>query len=85
MEKQHQKPEKREKVKKIKKVMLVKRRTWSERALIWAGKTVLILCCFALALVAGLVIGFGVLGQEDWRLVLKMETWKHIYGLVFQD
>lgn len=44
---------------------------------------VLILCAFAL--VAGLTIGYGVMGDGAPADVLKVETWKHIIDIVIKE
>ncbi|MDQ0339444.1 hypothetical protein J2S00_002231 [Caldalkalibacillus uzonensis] len=77
--------EEQEKKKKKQKIMLVKKRLWWQRILLFMAKWLFVFFCFFIALVAGLIVGFGILGKEDWRLVLNIETWKHIYNLVFKE
>lgn len=38
-----------------------------------------------LALIAGLYAGYTVLGKQSGDDVLKWDTWKHLYDLVFAD
>lgn len=67
------------------KMVLVPKRTFKQRLALFAIKWLAILLSFFLATVIGAVIGFGLLGGEDWKLALKWETWKHIYNLVFSN
>lgn len=48
---------------------------------IWLRLIVLIILC-VLALAAGLMIGYGILGDGVPKDALKVETWKHIIDLV---
>lgn len=67
------------------KIVLVARRPWPQRLLFFALKWALILFSFVVALLLGATVGFGLIGGEDWRLVWDLDTWKHIYNLVFAD
>lgn len=46
-------------------------------------KVVLILLFLVLALVGGTYAGYVVLGKQDPGDMLKWETWRHVYDLVF--
>lgn len=48
---------------------------------IWL-RLLLIVIFAAVSLVAGLVVGFGVIGEGDPAEVLKVETWQHIIDIV---
>ncbi len=51
---------------------------------IWL-RLIIVLLLFALCLGAGLAIGYGVIGDGDWRDVFSKETWQHIVDLVKKD
>ncbi|HEY0827954.1 MAG TPA: DNA-directed RNA polymerase subunit beta [Bacilli bacterium] len=38
-----------------------------------------------IALYAGLVIGYSKIGGQEAADILKLETWKHLYDLVFAE
>jgi len=40
--------------------------------------------CFA-ALIAGLIAGYVYIGGEEMQDVWKLETWKHVFDLIFAD
>ncbi|GGK25578.1 hypothetical protein GCM10010965_17840 [Caldalkalibacillus thermarum] len=84
-ERQQLEKEKKQGKEKKKKIMLVRKRPLRQRILLFMAKWLFIFFCFFATLVAGLIVGFGVLGKEDLRLVINIETWKHIYNLVFKD
>ena len=65
------------------KVVLVKKRSLKQRLTLFLVKWLIILFSFFAAVVAGTMVGFGLIGGEDWKLVLEWDTWKHIYNLVF--
>lgn len=44
---------------------------------------ILILCCAAL--IAGAMVGYGVLGDGAPKDVLKRETWEHIIDIVVKE
>lgn len=46
-------------------------------------KWLLIVTCLFLSIILGLMVGYSVLGDGSPLDVLKIETWKHIYDLVF--
>jgi len=73
------------KPKKKVKVVLVARRPWPQRLLFFGLKWVFLFFCLFLALLLGATVGFGLIGGEDWRLVWDLDTWKHIFYLVFAD
>jgi len=61
-----------------------------------AGRTILLIIwmCFKLllipaacvaALIVGLAIGYVVLGDQPLSDVFEVETWKHMYDLVFAE
>ena len=47
---------------------------------IWLRLIVITILC-VLALIVGLIVGYGVLGDGDPLDVLKLETWKHIWNI----
>lgn len=51
---------------------------------IWMRIIVVLLLC-AIALIMGLMIGFGVVGDGVWEDVLKRETWQHIIDIVKKE
>lgn len=51
---------------------------------IWLRMIVILLLAVS-ALVAGLMIGYGVIGDGNPTDVLKKETWQHIIDLVIKD
>jgi len=46
-------------------------------------KVFLVLACALIALVAGLMIGYGVLGGQNPLQALNVDTWQHLYRMVF--
>lgn len=38
----------------------------------------------ALSLAAGAMVGYGVIGDGEPMDALKIETWKHIYDIIFE-
>lgn len=51
---------------------------------IWLRLIVVILLC-ALALMIGLMIGYGILGDGSPTDILKMDAWKHIVDIVKKE
>ncbi|WP_085506236.1 DNA-directed RNA polymerase subunit beta [Thalassobacillus devorans] len=47
---------------------------------IWLRLIVITILC-VLALIVGLIVGYGVLGDGDPLDVLKLETWEHIWNI----
>ncbi|MWC27217.1 DNA-directed RNA polymerase subunit beta [Paenibacillus sp. MMS18-CY102] len=37
------------------------------------------------ATIAGLYVGYSVLGKQPSGEVFQVETWKHVYDLIFSD
>ncbi|MFC3799790.1 DNA-directed RNA polymerase subunit beta [Cohnella sp. GCM10012308] len=53
--------------------------------IVWTSVKVLLIPVFCiLALLAGLGIGYAVLGKQDWSDVFDWNTWKHMYDLIFE-
>lgn len=51
---------------------------------IWLRVITVLICCVA-ALAAGLVIGFGVIGDGEPSDALNIETWEHIIDFITKD
>jgi len=53
--------------------------------IVWTSVKILFIpvLCIA-ALIAGLGIGYAVLGKQDWSDVFDWNTWKHMYDLIFE-
>nr|WP_255654547.1 DNA-directed RNA polymerase subunit beta [Cohnella sp. REN36] len=52
--------------------------------IVWTTVKILFIpvLCVA-ALIAGLAIGYVVLGKQQWSDVFDWNTWRHMYDLVF--
>ncbi|WP_313731474.1 DNA-directed RNA polymerase subunit beta [Cohnella nanjingensis] len=52
--------------------------------IVWTSVKILFIpvLCVA-ALIAGLAIGYVVLGKQQWSDVFDWNTWRHMYDLVF--
>ncbi|NSL52048.1 DNA-directed RNA polymerase subunit beta [Calidifontibacillus erzurumensis] len=50
---------------------------------IWL-RFVIVAILLVLSLVAGLMVGYGVIGDGQAIDALKISTWKHLYDLVFE-
>lgn len=37
----------------------------------------------AAAVITGLIIGYAVLGEQDGSEIWSLETWKHLFDLIF--
>lgn len=46
-------------------------------------RIVLVLLFLALAVVAGMAVGYTVLGKQELGDVWEWNTWKHVFDLVF--
>lgn len=46
-------------------------------------RVILVLIGFVVALIAGLTIGYAILGKKNISDVLYPETWAHVFQLVF--
>lgn len=51
---------------------------------IWL-RLIVVLLLAAIALIVGLMVGYGVLGDGAARDALKMETWQHIIDIVKKE
>ncbi|MYL34248.1 DNA-directed RNA polymerase subunit beta [Pontibacillus yanchengensis] len=51
---------------------------------IWLRIIIVLLIC-ALALLAGVMIGYGVIGEGNPLDALKLETWEHIIDIVTRE
>ncbi|MFD2672044.1 DNA-directed RNA polymerase subunit beta [Marinicrinis sediminis] len=49
------------------------------------GKRLLVPTLCLIALMAGLYVGYVVIGAGDAGDVWKMSTWKHVFDLIFAD
>lgn len=53
--------------------------------IVWTSvKIVFIPLLCIVALLAGLGIGYVVLGKQEWSDVFDWNTWKHMYDLIFE-
>lgn len=71
--KQHQKAEKKKQIKPRRRVFPI-----------WLRLIVVILLAAA-ALMAGLMIGYGLLGDGNPLDALRLETWQHLIDIVMQE
>lgn len=69
---------------KKKAVRIRKKRPWWQKLLLFIAKWLFILLCLLAAIIVGMVVGFSVIGDGEWREVLSIELWQHIYDLVFK-
>lgn len=46
-------------------------------------RIVLIILLLAAALIAGTVVGYVVLGKQDVSDIWHLDTWRHVFDLVF--
>ncbi|RKQ34352.1 DNA-directed RNA polymerase subunit beta [Oceanobacillus halophilus] len=51
---------------------------------IWL-RIILLIIFAAAALVAGLMVGYGIMGDGNPTDILKTETWQHIIDIVFKE
>ncbi|KGX93904.1 hydroxymyristoyl-ACP dehydratase [Pontibacillus halophilus JSM 076056 = DSM 19796] len=81
----HEKPEKKEQKESSKQGKKKETKTKYRRRLlpIWL-RIVIVLVTSILALLAGMMIGYGVLGDGNPLDALKVDTWKHIFDLVMK-
>ncbi|WP_258171043.1 DNA-directed RNA polymerase subunit beta [Paenibacillus sp. R14(2021)] len=62
-----------------------KKRHPAVRALRWTLlKSIVPVLCVA-AVIAGMYIGYAVLGKRPGAEIFDIDTWKHMYDLVFAD
>lgn len=62
-----------------------KKRHPAVRALRWTLlKSIVPILC-VVAVLGGMYIGYAVLGKQPAGEVFKVETWKHMYDLIFAD
>ncbi|NBD26742.1 DNA-directed RNA polymerase subunit beta [Paenibacillus glycinis] len=62
-----------------------KKRHPAVRALRWTLlKSIVPILC-VLAILGGMYIGYAVVGKQPGGDILKIETWKHMYDLIFAD
>lgn len=50
---------------------------------IWL-RLIIVAVLTALSLAAGAMVGYGVIGDGEPMDALKIETWKHIYDIIFE-
>jgi hypothetical protein len=55
------------------------------RTLLWALRRSIVPALFLIALIAGLYVGYAVLGNRPGEGVFEWQTWKHMYDLVFAE
>lgn len=55
------------------------------RALLWTLRAAIVPILLIAALIGGLYVGYVVLGKSPEDDVWEIETWKHMYDLIFSD
>ncbi len=50
---------------------------------IWL-RLIIVAVLMALSLASGAMVGYGVIGDGEPMDALKIETWKHIYDIIFE-
>lgn len=48
-------------------------------------KVLISICLFAVSLALGLMFGYGFIGDGEPRDALNLDTWYHIYDIIFED
>jgi hypothetical protein len=62
-----------------------KQRPFALRALLWTLRAAIVPILLIAALIGGLYVGYVVLGKAPEDDVWEIETWKHMYDLIFSD
>jgi hypothetical protein len=62
-----------------------KQRPFALRALLWTLRAAIVPILLIAALIGGLYVGYVVLGKSPEGDVWEIETWKHMYDLIFSD
>ncbi|ANY70689.1 hypothetical protein BBD42_11010 [Paenibacillus sp. BIHB 4019] len=55
------------------------------RIILWILRRSIVPCIMVIMLIAGLYIGYTVLGKQSGDDVFQWSTWQHVYDLVFSD
>ncbi|MFF2483685.1 DNA-directed RNA polymerase subunit beta [Paenibacillus sp. NPDC058071] len=62
-----------------------KKRPMGVRILLWLLRKSIVPIIMIVMLVAGLYIGYAVVGKQPGDEVFSVSTWKHLYDLIFSD
>ncbi|WP_341279897.1 DNA-directed RNA polymerase subunit beta [Paenibacillus sp. FSL H8-0537] len=62
-----------------------KKRPLVLRIILWILRRSIVPCIMVIMLIAGLYIGYTVLGKQSGDDVFEWSTWQHVYDLVFSD
>lgn len=62
-----------------------KRRSTGARITLWILRRSIVPLIMVIMLVAGLYIGYTVLGKQPGSEVFQWATWQHLYDLIFAD
>lgn len=55
------------------------------RILLTIGKILLVPMLCVTAIIAGMIIGYVYVGNEELSDVFKFDTWRHLFDLVYKD
>lgn len=58
--------------------------TTGQKVLIFIAKWMFIFMCLIVSGIAGLIVGYSVIGEGSIAEVFDFRTWKHVYDLVFK-
>ncbi|AZN38553.1 DNA-directed RNA polymerase subunit beta [Paenibacillus albus] len=64
---------------------LRKKRNPALRALLWTLRALVVPVLCVVAILGGMYAGYAILGKRPGDEVFEVETWKHMYDLVFAD
>ncbi|REE91476.1 DNA-directed RNA polymerase subunit beta [Paenibacillus taihuensis] len=62
-----------------------KKRHPALRALLWTLRALVVPVLCVAAILGGMYVGYAILGKRPGDEVFQIETWKHMYDLVFAD
>src|SRR5262249_11518169 len=62
-----------------------KKRNPALRALLWTLRAFVVPVLCVAAIIGGMYAGYAILGKRPGIEVFDIETWKHMYDLVFAD
>lgn len=62
-----------------------KKRNPALRALLWTLRAFVVPVLCVAAILGGMYVGYAILGKRPGDEVFQIETWKHMYDLVFAD
>jgi cell division protein FtsL len=68
-----------------KKKKRIKRRTAGQKVLFFTAKWMFIIFCLVISVIFGLVVGYSVIGEGNTTDVFDVQTWKHVFDLVFKS